>query len=348
MVLRWGVIGASGIAARRTIPEGLLPSPRCELVAVAGVHPQRTRSVAARFGIPQCFDRVEDLLACPDVEAVYVASPNYLHKEHVVAAAHAGKHVLVEKPMALNVAEAEEMLAACRENGVKLMVGYMMRFHAHHRRLRQMILDGELGTVTFARAQLTCWYPDIPGSWRQPPRLSGGGAFTDLGVHCLDLLEMLIGRVGRLAAFMGTLAFSYPVEDTATVLVEFVNGAHGVVDVSFGTPDAASRNTLEVRGTRGAVIAAHTIGQEAGGEMFAFLPTEVGGYDALQDRLDVDEGRPIVVEPVNTYRAEVEHLVECVEHDREPVTGGAAALHMVRLTQTVYESARSGQVLAVL
>ncbi len=346
MILNWGVIGASGIAARRTIPEGLMPSPRCRLVAVMGVHPQRTRAVADRFRVPHRFERVQDLLACPQVEAVYVASPNYLHKEHVIAAARAGKHVLVEKPMALTVADAEEMVTVCQEMRVKLMVGYMMRFHAHHRRLREMIAGGELGTITFARAQLTCWYPDIPGAWRQNPTLSGGGAFIDLGVHCLDLLEMLVGKVRRLGAFVGNLAFSYPVEDAATVLLEFTSGAHGIIDVSFNTPDAASRNVLEVRGTRGTVIAEHTIGQGAGGRMVALVPAAVGGYDSMQERTK-DVARLVKVESVNTYRAEVEHLVDCVEHDREPITGGETAVHIVRLTQLVYESARRGAVLAV-
>ncbi len=347
MTVKWGVIGAGGIASRRTIPEGLLPSPQCELVALMDVDPGRAAAAAQRFGVRQWFTRAEDLLALPEVEAVYIATPNCYHKEQTVAAARAGKHVLVEKPMALSERDAEEMVTACRRAGVQLMVAYMMRFHAHHQRLKAMIEAGELGQVTFGRAQLTCWYPPIPDAWRQDARLSGGGAFIDMGTHCLDLLEMLIGKVKRLSAFAGTLAFDYPVEDTATVLLEFESGAQGVVDASFCVPDEASQNVLEVRGTRGAVVADHTIGQEAGGTMTAVTLGQVGGYDAQQARSAAPAARPIEVEPVNTYRAEVEYFVECIEQDREPFSGGAEAIRFVALTEAIYRAARTGQVLSV-
>jgi len=347
MTVKWGVIGAGGIASRRTIPEGLLPSPKCDLLAVMDVDPGRASAVAERFGVPRWFTRAEDLLALPEIEAVYIATPNGYHKEQAIAAARAGKHVLVEKPMALSERDAEEMLAACRAAGVQLMVAYMMRFHAHHQRLKAMIEAGELGQITFGRAQLTCWYPPIPGAWRQDPHLGGGGAFIDMGTHCLDLLEMLIGRVKRVCAFMRTLAFDYPVEDTATVLLEFENGAQGVVDASFCVPDEASRNVLEIRGTRGAVTADHTIGQEPGGTMSAIVLGQVGGYDAQQARSAPGAAQPVLVEPVNTYRAEVEYFVECIEQGHVPFSGGGEALRFVRLTQAVYESARTGRVLDV-
>ena len=347
MAVKWGVIGAGGIADRRMIPEGLVPSDKCELVAVMDVDAQRANAVAEKYHVPHRFTTVEDLLALPAVEAVYIATPNYLHKQQTVAAARAGKHVLVEKPMALTSADAEAMMAACRDNGVKLMAGYFMRFHAHHRRLKEMIEAGELGQIVFGRAQLTCWYPDIPGAWRQDPQLSGGGAFIDMGTHCLDLLEMFIGKTKRVAALASTLTFKYPVEDTATILAEFENGAQGIVDVSFNVPDEAAQNVLEIRGTRGAVIADHTIGQEPGGTMIAYIPQGVKGYDAAQARVEGSVAQPVAVKPVNSYRAEVEHFVDCIEKNRDPLMGGAEALRFVRLTEMVYESARTGEMLTV-
>jgi predicted dehydrogenase len=187
MPVKWGVIGAGGIADRRMIPEGLLPSPKCQLVAVVDVDAQRAPSVAEKYGVPRWFTDSRDLLALPDVDAVYIATPNYLHKENAVAAAHAGKHILLDKPLAPNVADGAAIIEACRESGVKFMVGYMTRFNANHLRLRQMIQAGDLGQLLFGRAQLTCWYPDIPGAWRQDPRLAGGGALMDMGTHCLEV-----------------------------------------------------------------------------------------------------------------------------------------------------------------
>jgi predicted dehydrogenase len=345
--VKWGVIGAGGIADRRTIPEGIVPSSKCELVAVMDVNPERASAVADKYGVAQAFTRADDLLALPEVEAVYIASPNCYHKEQTIAAARAGKHVFVEKPMALSVADAGEIIEACRTAGVKLMVGYLMRFHSGHQKLKKMIDAGELGQIVFGRAQLTCWYPAMEGAWRQVPELGGGGAFIDMGTHCLDLLEVLIGKTTRLVAFTGTITQDYAVEDTATIMVEFEGGAHGVVDVNFNVPDESSQYVLEIRGTGGLVLADHTIGQEPGGNMTAYIPGPVGGYDAAQAHAEAGIARPIEFVPANTYLAEIEHFVDCIERDEEPITGGAEALRFVRLTQLVYESATTGKVITL-
>ncbi len=235
---------------------------------------------------------------------------------------------------------------ACVAQGVKLMVGYMMRFHAHHQWLKTQIDGGALGQPVFGRAQLTCWYPDVPGAWRQDPALGGGGAFIDMGTHCLDLLEMFLGRVRRLSAVMGTLTHGYAVEDSATLLLEFESGAHGVVDANFNIPDEASQNVLEVRGTRGAVYADHTIGQDAGGNMISYLLGAVGGYDAAQARTG-SIAQTVSVTPVNCYRAEVEHFVDCIEQDCTPDTDGREGLRNLKLTLLAYEAACSGKVMLV-
>jgi predicted dehydrogenase len=154
---------------------------------------------------------------------------------------------------------------------------------------------------------------------------------------------MLIGPVRSLVGRMDTLTFGYPVEDSATILLQFESGAHGVVDVNFNVPDEAARNVLEIRGTKGAVLADHTIGQGAGGAMVAYLPEQVGDYDAAQVRMG-SVGQPVLVEPVNTYRAQVEHFVDCIERDREPLVGGGQGLHNLRLALLAYESAKTGRV----
>jgi predicted dehydrogenase len=346
MSISWGVIGCGGIADRRTIPEGILPSPVCKLAAVMDANPERAAAVAAKYGVQHHFSRIEDLLALPGVHAVYIATPNSFHKEQVLAAARAGKHILVEKPIALSIADGEEMIAVCRQNGVRLMAGYMMRFHAHHRALKALIARGELGQVVYGRVQLTCWYPPIPGAWRQDLLLGGGGAWMDLGSHCIDLLEMWLGPVARIAAFSRALTHAYPVDDSATVLCDFQSGAQGVVEVNFNVPDDAAQNSLEIRGTRGVVTADHTIGQGSGGSMTAYLYDQ-SGYDAAQERDRVSGVRPIEVEPVNPYRAEVEHLAECIEHGREPLNNGEHALHNLKLVLAAYEASKTGKVVEV-
>ena len=125
MTVKWGVIGAGGIADRRTIPEGLVPSDKCDLVAVMDVDETRAKTVAEKYQVPNVYTTLGDILASPEVEAVYIATPVFRHEEQGIAAANAGKHVLVEKPMAMTLAGGEAMVKACQDNDVKFMAGYM-------------------------------------------------------------------------------------------------------------------------------------------------------------------------------------------------------------------------------
>jgi len=342
MSIGWGVIGAGGIADRRTIPEGILPAANAELVAVMGVHPERTSRIAAKYGVPG-FTRVEDLLACDEVQAVYIAVPTYRHCDLAVQAMRAGKHVLCEKPMAMNPAECEQMIAVAEETQRKLAIGYMMRFHACHRKLKEMIDAGELGTLVMGRAQLTCWYPRIEGAWRQDPALGGGGALMDMGSHCIDLLEMFCGPAREVTALSGNLVQDYPVEDSMVVALRFASGALGIVDCHFNVPDEASVNMLEMYGSRGRVESRGTIGQGSTGFLSAVLATEAKGYEAAQKR---EEGGAVIIQPevmVNIYQAEIEDVSEAILHDREPTVTGADGLWGVRVCQAAYQSAAEGR-----
>ena len=340
----WGVIGSGGIALRRTIPEGIVPAANARLVAVYDVNQEINRQAAERFGA-RAAANLDELLAA-DVEAVYVATPVHAHREQVPACARAGKHVLCEKPLGLNVAEAEEMVAACRQAGVLLGTALMMRFHSRHRAALELIRRGRLGQPVYARAQLSCWYPPIEGAWRQDPALGGGGALMDMGGHCLDLLEMFFGPMRRLVCLTARAVHGYAVEDGATVLVEFANGAVGTVDTFFSIPDEASENVLELYGSLGAILARGTIGQGSGGFMVARLRGEQAGYDAQQARAAAG-GIEIAPEPVNLYRAEIEEFSRAVREGRPPAVSGEDGLRNQRLLAACYESARTGKMVEV-
>jgi len=190
--IRWGVIGSAGIARRRTIPEGFLHADNAVLTAVYDINTSANRDVARQFGV-HAAESAEALLGS-EIEAVYVATPAAAHYENVCSAAAAGKHILCEKPLALTVGQAEKMAETCRRAGVQLGTAMMMRFSAQHQYALRMIQNGDLGQMVYARAQLSCWYPPIAGAWRQNPSLGGGGALIDMGGHCIDLLEMFMGR----------------------------------------------------------------------------------------------------------------------------------------------------------
>lgn len=338
--IRWAVIGAGGIARRRTIPEGIAAASNAELAAVYDVNALVNAEVAEQFGA-RAAAGVDELLS-PDIDAVYVASPVNLHYEHALACARAGKHVLCEKPLGMTQTEAEEMIRVFDEKGVQLGCAFMMRFLAQHQAALALIQEGKLGKLVYARAQLSCWYPPIPGAWRQDPALGGGGSLIDMGGHCIDLLEMFLGNVRRVACFINNNVQGYAAEDSAVAMLWFENGAIGTVDTFFCIPDNSSKNILEIYGSRGSILARGAIGQGVAGEMTAYLEGDDSGYDAQQARAAA-EGIIIAPEPVNTYRAEIEAFSQAVLDGVPPPVGADIGLRSQRVIAACYESARTGQ-----
>jgi predicted dehydrogenase len=340
--LRWGVIGAGGIADRRTIPEGILKARNAELVAVMDQDAGLAKTLGNKYGV-SAFSSVDDLVSHPEVQAVYIATPNFLHLEQAVAAMRQGKHVLCEKPLAITVREIETMIREAKKAQVKLACGYMMRFHAAHQQLATMVRQGALGQLTLGRAQLTCWYPPMKGAWRQTKKLGGGGAFMDMGSHCVDLLESFFGKTKRVHASMKTLVHGYEVEDTSLVTLEFESGSMAVVDNQFNVPDIAARNCLELYGSLGSALCEGTIGQSAGGDVRLFLENKkTGGYAAKQKRSE-SGGTLLKYRPVNTYQAQIEDLSSAVLDHREPMIGAEEALWNLRVCLAAYQAAKTGK-----
>ena len=223
----------------------------------------------------------------------------------------------------------------------------MMRFHAHHKKAKEMVKAGLLGKIVLGRAQLSCWYPEIKGAWRQDAKLSGGGSFIDMGNHCIDLLEFIFdSKVEEVACFTDRLVQDYPVEDSATCILRFKNGAHGVVDSYFNIPDASSKNRLEIYGSKGSLLAEGTIGQSAYGEMMAHLEKGEKGYDAEQQRT-TPTSEKIEVQPINMYRGEIEHFSECIEKNLTPAISGEDGLWSQKVILACYESSKTGKVVCL-
>lgn len=321
--VRWGILGAGGVADRQMLPNTRdLPNARLQAVMVRDLG--RARKLAEKYGAPRGYDRVGDLLADPEVDAVYVATPVNHHASQVIAAAEHGKHVLCEKPMALNVEQCREMIAACAAHGVKLMVCFPMRFVPVHQRMREIVQGGELGEIVLARVQLAKWYPLAPAAWRSDPAQAGGGVLMDLGSHLFDFLRFVVGEIQEVSAALSNRTFNLPVEDTAAVRIRFRNGGHGFLDTSFSVFHAS--NQIELYGTRGTLLRG---------------PAEVA------PRLFTAAGEQLLpAEPVHPYRAEMEHFSRCILEDTEPLSTGGDGLRNVALIQAAYESARTGQAVA--
>jgi len=342
--IKWGVIGSGGIARRRTIPEGIVPATNAELAVVYDIDAGANAEVAKEFNA-RAIDSIEEMLRT-DIDAVYVATPANAHYQQVLACAGAGKNVLCEKPLGMTVAEAEKIIKACSKAGVKLGTGFMMRFLAQHQEALKLVREGKLGKPTYARAQLSCWYPPIEGAWRQDPAIGGGGSLMDMGGHCIDLLEMFFGPVKKVSCMINNAVHDYKSEDSATAMLFFENGAIGTVDNFFNIPDNSSKNALELYGSQGSILARGTIGQGDSGEMRAFLEQAGKAYDADQARAAA-EGVVIAPEPVNTYRAEVEEFSQALIDNRAPAVGGEAGLWSQKVLNACYQSAKTGKTIEV-
>jgi len=358
MAVGWGVIGACGIARRRTIPEMVQYSKKAELVAVMDIMAEPLEEVKQQFGAKKSYATDDELLADPDITCVYIATPAVNHAEQIIKAAQAGKHVLCEKPLGMNAAECEKAVNACKDAGVKLGTAYMMRFHACHQAAKKIVADGQIGKPVLGRAQLSCWYPKMEGAWRQDPKTGGGGSLIDMGCHCVDLLEHIMGtRVTEVSCFADTQVQDYRVEDSATVICRFDNGAHGIVDNFWCVPDAASKNRLEVYGSAGSLFSDYTIGQESTGQLEVRTSPQ-GAYDAQQARVEekteiLETGRygetayGKSLYTVHIYAAEIDAFTESVENDVEPPIPGEDGWWNQKIMDACYESARTGRTVKI-
>jgi len=337
MKLKWGIIGCGGIADRRTLP-GMMLSQTSECYAVMDANPKAAQACKEKYGAKFATADYNEILAMPEVDCVYIASPVFCHKEQALAAAKAKKHILLEKPLGLTTEESLEIIDACEENGVKLGVGFMMRYHAYHKAIKEVIENGTIGDIVSMRAQFTCWYPDIEGAWRQDKKLSGGGAFVDLGVHCIDLLQYISGlQTVEVTGFSATQTFNYNVDDSTAIVMRMNNGAIGLVDVNFNIPDSAANNPLEFYGTKGSIIAVGTLGQEEGGNVKILACPDAGGYDAQQSRSTV-EPIELKVEFGNMYTKEIDAFAQAVINNTEPPVNGRNTLSVQKIIDAVYNN----------
>jgi 1,5-anhydro-D-fructose reductase (1,5-anhydro-D-mannitol-forming) len=305
----------------------LTASCASELVAVHARRRDKAEAFARRHGAKRFYDRVESLVEDEEVDGVYIASPNNLHAEHTILAARHGKHVLCEKPMAMTPAECERMIAACQENGVKLMIAFMMRFHACHQAARRLVADGFLGQFVLADSTCPFYLPDITRTWRFDPAISAGGVVMDVAVHLIDILHYILDKeIIGVQASLDHAPDSYPCDGTSSLLLDFKGGGQGVVTVSFNAPFGES--ALQVHGTGGSLFVTGSFGQEPTG---TFVTASASGRAE----------RPF--QPVNQYVSQAEYFISCVENDRRPVPGGLDGKKNLEIALAVYESFATGR-----
>ena len=320
-IVRWLLVGGGDISRKRVAP-ALHESPHSRLVAVCDRVEERARSLAADFGGGKVYGEYGAALADSGIDAVYVATPVHLHESMARLALNAGKHVLVEKPLGINGAEAERL--ANLEKGTKLVTGcaYYRRFYSRYRMLREMIAAGEFGRIVMVRMVYCSWFhplADDPKFWRVRNGLSGGGPLSDMGTHMFDVLIGLFGMPAAVSAMTATLDRDWDVEDSSAALMRLTNGALGTFNIHWNSK--TWRHLFEVTGTEARVL---------------WEPFDGGPVIKTVGR----ETQAIVLSDAeNVHQPLVEDFVEAIREGRRATVTFAEAAKTNRLLDAVYRSA---------
>ncbi len=254
-IIRWGMIGCGAVAEVKSGP-GFYKSNNSKLVAVTSADQAMTKSFAERHGVPKTYETSEQLVADADVDAVYVATPPSSHKPLSMVVAKAGKHVYVEKPMAMRFEECREIVDICAQQGVRLFVAFYRRAMPRFLKVKEWIDSGAIGEVRNVRA--VQHQPPAPEDlsrdtlpWRLKPEVSGGGKFLDMGIHELDLFDFLFGAIEEVHGIASNQAGLYDVEDTVTATWRHANGVQGYGSWCYVC--GHSEDFVEIVGSKGRI-----------------------------------------------------------------------------------------------
>jgi predicted dehydrogenase len=289
----------------------------------------RVNSYAERHGVNKTYTDAQALIDDPNVNAVYIATPPHIHRDLVERAARAGKHILLEKPMAPTVKDCEAINAACRKHGVQLIVAYYRRFFPVVQKMKELVDAGAIGRPIRARALHTGYFvPRADGerAWLTDLSTAGGGFMMDAGIHRLDLFAHLMGPARDVAAYADTVHFDFErgIDDSSTVIIRFENGAHATAEFNWNVGIALDE--LEIAGTRGRLVS-RNLGK---GELQLVNENEIEHFH--------------LPPPAFTHQNLVNHFVHCLRSGEPNALPGEEGMQATRLCLSAYESSAARKV----
>ncbi|MBW3630874.1 MAG: Gfo/Idh/MocA family oxidoreductase [Gemmatimonadetes bacterium] len=333
--LGWAIVGLGSYATRQIMPQ-FKNCRYSRIAALVSGTPEKARTLAAEYGVPQAgiynYQNFDSIRNNPDVDIVYVVLPNSMHAEYTIRAARAGKHVITEKPMANTVRECEQMIAACRQAGKKLMVGYRSRFEPHNQEAIRIARAQELGPTDVIVADHG-FNIGNPEQWRLKRALSGGGSLMDIGIYSLQAARYLTGEEPVAVTALEHTNRSDPrfreVEDTINFQLRFPSGVIANCVSTYTSP----HNRYRLVGTRGWV------------EL-----DPATSYSGQTMRVNVGNRTETRTPPnatQNQFVGQLDHFSECVLNNREPLVPGEEGLRDLRVMEAIYEAARTGRTIAL-
>jgi len=335
MTKRFGIIGCGRIAPRHA--DTLADIPNAELVQVCDVIESRARTFAEKYGAAYCLN-YHELLANPEIDIVNICTPSGMHAEMTIAALKAGKHVIVEKPMAMNPADADRMIAAAQEADRKLCIVLQNRYNPPMQDFYHAVRDGKIGRVLLGSVTVRWYRPQeyYNDGWHGT-RSMDGGALMNQSIHHIDALQWLVGvPVKSVFAYTATLAHQMEAEDAGVVVVKFENGALATIEGSTVTYPQNLEASVALFGEKGSLKVG---GTALNRKVFWKIAGEIEHEKELLTREEVD--------PPSVYGASHRHVIEdmlqAVEENREPQTNGAEGRKSLVLVNAMYESALSSK-----
>jgi len=336
-MIRFGLLGCGRIAKRHSDLLGGNHIDGASLVAVCDNVRPRADAIASKFGVPASYD-IDDFLARKDIDAVAVLTPSGMHPAHVIACARAGKHVVVEKPMALRLQDADEMIRACDEAGVKLFIVKQNRFNVPVVKAREALEAGRFGRLILGTVRVR-WCRDQSyydqDAWRGTWEYDGG-VLTNQASHHVDMLEWFFGDVVSVHARAITALARIETEDTAVATLKFRNGALGVIEATTAVRPTDLEGSLSILGEKGTV------------EIAGFAVNQIRHWRFVEELAsDKDVIEKFSVNPPNVYgfghQAYYEHVVDCLLNQRAALVDGLEGRKSLELISALYESIETGQ-----
>jgi len=336
-MIRIALIGCGRIAKRHAELLGTGQIEGARLAAVCDVQPDRAAAFGSRYGVPS-FTAIDALLAAPGIDAVAVLTPSGMHAEHAIAVARSRRHVIVEKPMALTLADAQAMIAAADAAKVELFVVKQNRFNVPVVKAREALDAGRfgklvLGTVRVRWSRDQSYYAQDSwrGTWAQD-----GGVLANQASHHVDMLSWFMGDVESVHARAITALVDIEAEDTAVATLRFRNGALGVIEATNAARPRDMEGSLSILGSTGAV------------EIAGFAVNEIRTWQFVDETPgDADVMKLYSVNPPNVYgfghQAYYEHVVACLERGAKPLVDGHHGRQSLELIMALYESIATGR-----
>lgn len=336
-MLKFALVGCGRIAKRHSELLGLGQIKGAKLVAVCDVDVRKASAIGSQFSIPS-FTDMHEMMAAAEIDVVVVLTESGNHAKHVIALAQHGKHIVVEKPMALTLEDADAMIAACDAAGVKLFVVKQNRFNVPVRKLREALQAGRfgklvLGTVRVRWCRHQAYYDQDP--WRGTWALDGG-VLTNQASHHVDLLEWMMGDIDSVFAMSATALAKIEAEDTAVVTLRFKSGALGIIEATTAARPTDLEGSISILGEGGTV--------EIGG--FAVNQMKVWKFSQPHDD-DDKVMEQYSVNPPNVYgfghQAYYEHVVDCIRNNARHLVDGLQGRKSLELINAIYESVETGR-----